>query len=283
MALLVTLLALANPTKPPSPEEQRLYAEGSRALAAGDARGAEKAWQAGYAIGHDAAFLILIAEAEEKAGAPAEALSTYRRYLREAPDAADRADIEQRVARLTPGAPVPAAPGAGDEPTGELGGAAATAPAPGPPSATAAPVKPATDVEHPATPVGEPDSGWNRYNVTAFVAAGATVLLLGAAAFFAAEAASDSNDLNRLLNFRDEGTGAPDRYSAVSAQYEKALADGPRHNRDAKIALIAAGAAAAVSVTFFVLDAKLGHESDSAVALVPTPGLGLLGAWRLRF
>ncbi len=128
MALLVTLLALANPTKAPSPEEQRLYAEGSRALATGDARGAEKAWQAGYAIGHDAAFLVLIAEAEEKAGAPAEALATYRRYLREAPDAADRADIEERVARLTPGAPPPAAPGAGDEPTAELGGGAAAAP-----------------------------------------------------------------------------------------------------------------------------------------------------------
>ncbi len=119
--------------------------------------------------------------------------------------------------------------------------------------------------------------------MTAFVAAGATVLLLGTAAFFAAEAASDSNDINRLLNFRDERTGAPDRYSAVSAQYEKALADGPRHDRDAKIALIAAAATAAVSATFFVLDAKLGHESDSAVALAPTPGRGLVGAWRLRF
>ena len=97
------MLALAaSPARAPSPDEQRLYDEGLQAFQAGDARAAEKAWKAGYAVAHDPAFLVRIGEAQEKAGAPADAAESYRRYLREAPDAADRADIEQRIARLAP-------------------------------------------------------------------------------------------------------------------------------------------------------------------------------------
>jgi len=96
---LLTALA-ATPTRAPSPEEQRFYDEGVRALQAGDARAAEKAWKNGYAVARDPAFLVYIGEAQEKAGAAADAADSYRRYLREVPDAADRADIEQRLARL---------------------------------------------------------------------------------------------------------------------------------------------------------------------------------------
>ena len=95
LPIVATLLALGgSPQRAPTPDELRLFDEGTHALAAGDARAAEKAWRAGYEIGHDPAFLVHIGEAEEKAGAPAEAIETYRRYLREAPDASDRADIE---------------------------------------------------------------------------------------------------------------------------------------------------------------------------------------------
>ena len=208
MALLVTLLALANPTKAPSPEEQRLYAEGSRALATGDARGAEKAWQAGYAIGHDAAFLILIAEAEEKAGAPAEALATYRRYLREAPDAADRADIEQRVARLTPGARPRPLPVRGTNPPASSAGA-------WPQPRALLPIRDArsrqTSDRHRAPGHAGRRTGLGLEPLQRHGVRGRwrDRLLLGTAAFFAAEAASDSNDLNRLLNFRDQRTVPP--------------------------------------------------------------------------
>ena len=109
------MLALAaSPARAPSPDEQRLYDEGLQAFQAGDARAAEKAWKAGYAVARDPAFLVHIGEAQEKAGAPVEAADSYRRYLREAPDAADRADIEQRLARLagtaTPTAATPSEP-----------------------------------------------------------------------------------------------------------------------------------------------------------------------------
>ena len=109
------------------------------------------------------------------------------------------------------------------------------------------------------------------------------MLLLGAAALFAAEAGSDEDDLNRLLSFRDPDTQAPPAYSAIADQYEQAMADGPRHDRNAKIALVGSAVAAAVSATFFILDAKLGgragrrHHARPAAAIVAT------GGWQWRF
>jgi hypothetical protein len=287
--ILAAALGFAAPaSRAPSVEEQRLYDEGLRAFQAGDARGAQKAWKAGYAIARDPAFLVHIGEAEEKAGAPLEAADSYRRYLREAPDAADRADIEQRLARLAsrvPAAPpivVPTAPSP-DETPGEFGASPARPslvppPAPAPSGAPAAPIG---DAEHPNQPTTE-DSGWNRYNITAVATASAAVLLLGTAALFAAQANSDESDVNRLVNYRDQTTGAPLEYSTIAAQYEQATADGPRHDRYAKIALAASGVVAAVSVTFFVLDAKLG--AAPAVAVAPAgKGFVATGGWQWRF
>ncbi|HVY36313.1 MAG TPA: tetratricopeptide repeat protein, partial [Polyangia bacterium] len=105
LTLTALLAAAGDPARAPTPVEQQRFEEGTRALSAGDARAAEKAFRAGYDAGHDPAFLVHLGEAQEKAGAPAEAAETYRRYLREAPDASDRADIEQRIARLAPAAP----------------------------------------------------------------------------------------------------------------------------------------------------------------------------------
>jgi tetratricopeptide (TPR) repeat protein len=267
------LAAAARPA--PSAEEQRLYADGLAAFNAGDARGAEHAWSEGYRIAHDPAFLVRMAEAEEKAGAPVEARETYQRYLREAPDASDRADIEARIARLAPAAP-PAAPGGGDdtERPGELGGGAR------PPAPLAREARmPAVDLEPARKPADDGGSGWNRYNVTAMSAAGATVVLLGVAAFFGARASSAESDVNRLLTFRDEATGTPGPYSQVARQYESAVADGHRYAHDARLALVGAAGTAAVSVVFFVLDAHFGREAS--VALAPSTN-GLVAAWRFR-
>jgi hypothetical protein len=260
----------------PSAEEQKLYADGLAAWNAGDARGAERAWSDGYRVARDPAFLVRMAEAEEKAGAPAEARETYRRYLREAPDAADRADIEARIAKLS--AEAPSAPRVGDEdaePPGELGGAARPPPTPAAPPSAA----PAVDVEPAHKKGDEGGSGWNRYNVTAMSAAGATVVLLGVAAFFGAKASSAESDVNRLLTFRDESTGMPGAYSQVARQYESAMSDGRRYAHDARLALVGAAGTAAVSAVFFVLDARFGRETS--VALAPAPG-GLVAAWRFR-
>jgi hypothetical protein len=276
LALLVNLTASARAA--PTAEEQRLFTDGNNALEAGDARGAEHAFRDGYAIAHDPAFLVRMAEAEEKAGAPGEAVATYRRYLREAPDASDAADIEQRVARL---APPPAAPAHdADGPTHELGSgvtpALPTAPAPRPERAPAI-----GDAETARPAPDDGDSGWNRYNITAMTATGVTAALLGTAAFFGAQASSKEGDVNRLLKYRDQTTGVPATYSSVARQYESALADGQRDAHDARVALLCAAGAATVAAVFFVIDGL--RTGEATVAIAPAAsgsGGGLTAAWR---
>lgn len=294
--LFAALLALGgSPQRTPTPDEVRLFDEGTHALAAGDARAAEKAWRAGYEIGHDPAFLVHIGEAAEKAGAPADAAESYRRYLRQVPDASNRADIEQRIARLAPAAPAPATGGAVETP-GEFGGT----PPPGPTTATGTPppaattpatASPATparaDAEHPAGKDDE-DSGWNRYNATAVIASGVTLALLGTAGFFAAEASSNESDINRLVMFRFP----PPAYSSVASQYVSAMADGRSEAHTARVLLLTAAGTGIVAAVFFVLDALHAPAESSqpavavppAISIVPAgTGVGALGAWSWRF
>jgi hypothetical protein len=290
--IVAALLALGGPPQRTlTADEVRLFDEGTHALAAGDARAAEKAWRAGYEIAHDPAFLVHLGEAEEKAGETSEAIDSYRRYLREAPDASDRPDIEQRLARLAPAAPAPA-PAPKIETPGEFGGApAASTPAPGaPPATTPAAAKNAAhvDAEHPAGQEEE-DSGWNRYNTTAVIASGVTLAVLGTAAFYGAEASSKEGDINRLITFRFP----PTQYSAVAATYTSDMADGRSDAHTSRILLLTAAGTGLVAAVFFVLDAvRTPSEPASAapvlpavsVSIAPTgSGFGAQGAWSWRF
>ena len=290
--ILVALLAVGgSPQRTPTPDEVRLFDEGTHALAAGDARAAEKAWRAGYEIAHDPAFLVDLGEAEEKAGETAEAVESYRRYLREAPDASDRADIEQRLARLAPAAPAPA-PAPKVETPGEFGGTPpASPPVPGavpPAAATPAANAARADAEHPAGQERE-DSGWNRYNATAVIASGVTLALLGTAAFYGAEASSKEGDINRLVTFRFP----PPQYSSVAATYTSDLADGRSDAHTSKILLLTAAGTGLVAAVFFVLDAVRTPSEPApaapilpavSVSIAPTgSGFGAQGAWSWRF
>lgn len=68
-------------------------------------------FDAGYKAAPQAVFLFNIAQAQNKAGNPEQALVYYRRYLSEAPSAPNRTDVEGRVAalerQLGPGATLP--------------------------------------------------------------------------------------------------------------------------------------------------------------------------------
>jgi hypothetical protein len=290
--ILAALLALGGSSqRTPTPDELRLYDEGTHALAAGDARAAEKAWRAGYEIAHDPSFLVHLGEAEEKAGETAGAIDSYRRYLREAPDASDRADIEQRLARLAPAAPAPV-PAPKVETPGEFGGTPpASTPMPGatPPVATPPGTNAAhVDVERPAGNEQE-DSGWNRTNTTAVIASGVTLALLGTAAFYGAEASSKEGDINRLVTFRFP----PPQYSSVAATYTSDMADGRSDAHTSRILLLTAAGTGLVAAVFFVLDAvRTPSEPAPAVPALPAVsvsiaptgnGFGAQGAWSWRF
>jgi hypothetical protein len=273
LQVVALLFALAGPRPAPTPEEQRLFSAGLAAFDAGDAVAAQREWQAGYAIAHDPAFLVRIGEAQEKAKAPALALESYRRYLREAPDATDRADVEQRIARLAP----PAAPPPAAEPVGELGaGPTATLPTTPAPRAEAA-------VDADAAKQDDDDGGWTGPRIGAWSATGATVALLGVAAYFGAQAQSHESDINRLVVFRDQDTGAPTRYTPeVARQYESAMADGRSDARTAKILLLSAAGTAVAATVFFIIDGT--RAATGRVAIAPTPGSrGAVGAFTWTF
>jgi len=151
----------------------------------------------------------------------------------------------------------------------------ATAPAPAP---APAPAAGQADTEKPAA--AEEDSGWNRYNITAMISAGVTVALLGTAAFFGASASSHEGDANRLIGYRNP----PPEYARVANEYSSALNDGRSAAHDARVALIAAAATGAVSITFFVLDAVLTPAAGPTAAVMPAPGgFAAMGGWSWRF
>jgi iron complex outermembrane receptor protein len=73
-------------------------------------------FKAAYRVFPDATFLYNIAQCHRKMGNVTEALSFYRKYLRERPDAPNRAEVEKRIDELEaskaaqPVAPLPVAP-----------------------------------------------------------------------------------------------------------------------------------------------------------------------------
>lgn len=267
LALVVALSAAgtarAAADRAPSTEEQKAFAEGLRAYDSGDARGAERAWRAGYQVARDPAFLVRIGEAQEKAGAPKEALQTYEQYLRESPDASDRADIEGRVRRLSPNslgrppveveAPGELGPGSAPPPAKEARPAEAASAAPG-----GAPVaRPQTgDTNEDLNPIIEDEAARSALNVTAWVGTGVTAGLLGVAIFFGASAAERAGDANRLLLYFDKNSGVPQEYATHAEQFENDLRLGKRDDRLAKAFAIAAGATALASAVLFVLDSR---------------------------
>ena len=108
------------------------------------------------------------------------------------------------------------------------------------------------------------------------VSAGVTVALLGTAAFFGASASSHEGDANRLIGYRNP----PPEYASVAGAYTSALNDGHNDAHNARIALIAAAATGAVSITFFILDGVLTPASAPVAVVGPAPG-GMAAIGRL--
>lgn len=100
------------------------YTEGQRLFDAGDFAGALAKFEEAYSIVNNPVVLLGVASAQERLGRGPEARATLERYLRERPDAPDRADVEQRIAAL-PAAPAVVAPTTGtvtvtSDPTGAV-------------------------------------------------------------------------------------------------------------------------------------------------------------------
>jgi hypothetical protein len=271
----------------PTPAEEKAFLAGTQALSAGDAAGAEKAFREGFALAQDPAFLVKIGEAQEKAGTGKAAAISYRRYLTMAPDASDADEIRARAEKLDPSvAVVPeaasASPGATAGPGGTKpsGGAPAipTSPAPGAGTLPRAQVFDLGDIkpevaieEHPRSAV----------NLAAWIGAGTTTALLGVAAFYAAQAGSKKDDVNRL-QFFTTSDGTPLEYASVAAEFEAARRDGEHDDRVAKAFLWSAAATGAATIALFVVDALRDPEAP-AVQRSATSDRSEGLAWRMAF
>ena len=183
-------------------------------------------FEAAYQAKSDPAFLYNLAQSHRLAGHSADALRFYRTYLRNAPRAANRADIEQRIAELekvtserpaiepTPvvpplGAPPPAAPPPAALPADSNAAPGWTPPQqPSDPSLGAAPNTSATGPGSPApseSPAQEPPRSGRKTAAVVIAASGGAVFLLGAV--FGAVARSQSKKVETTA--QNSGTFDP--------------------------------------------------------------------------
>ncbi|AKF05590.1 Thiol-disulfide isomerase [Sandaracinus amylolyticus] len=92
----------AAPTAEQRQRARELYGEGQAHFEAGRFAEAQAAFEGAYREVPNPVVLLGVASAQEGLGQPLDAARTLRRYLRERPDAPDRATIEQRIAAMDP-------------------------------------------------------------------------------------------------------------------------------------------------------------------------------------
>lgn len=81
-------------------EARRRFEEGKKAFRLGDFDAAIEEWKAGFRIQPDAVFLYNIALAYREKQELHKAVFFYRSYLKEAPKADNRAEVEERIAEM---------------------------------------------------------------------------------------------------------------------------------------------------------------------------------------
>ena len=79
---------------------RRAYAEGKRHYDVGEYEPALAAFKRAYLAHEDPVLLYNIAQCQRQLHQPADALTSYRSYLRRLPDAANRAEVEDTIGKL---------------------------------------------------------------------------------------------------------------------------------------------------------------------------------------
>jgi tetratricopeptide (TPR) repeat protein len=97
--------AIAAPAPTPASESQLVeakqhYAAASKFYDLAEYEGALREFKEAYRAVEDPAFLFNIAQCHRKLGHAQDAITFYRNYLRRAPNAANKAEVEKRIAEL---------------------------------------------------------------------------------------------------------------------------------------------------------------------------------------
>jgi hypothetical protein len=278
---------------PVSPEARRLFEQGKRHLQSREYDAALRNFQESYALYPVPGLLYIMAQAHRLKGDCAMALSFYRRYLPVAPsDKNLREKTEARIADMErctaeqkakpaapPGLPAPAPPSASTAP--------APAPTPPPPPPTSIGKQegaPAPVALPPAAPAAA-DTG-RPLRATAWVTGAGSVALLGFGAYELTVGGSKIDKYNQTPTATDKtrscGVNLPNHGGGdCPTLYD----EWKSARRLGIIGLVAGGALAVTSATFFVLSARRDPEAQPApprwLACAPNlTGVGLsCGGW----
>ena len=274
LVLSVVFLALAAGVGEARPQtDRKLAREAKKHVKAGlkhAKRGkldkAIEAFQVAYSLDPVPMVLFHIAEAHNSKKEYKEALYYYRQYLKEEPKGAKKRgvpDIIEALAAMEEGGDKPPEATAA-EPAAAPAPAAEPAPAPDPvPAATA---EPGPDLAARAPPEG---GGGGGLRVSAYIAGGAGVVLLGAGGYFAWVASKREGELSDL--FAEEGQW--------SAAYQDKWDQGESARTRANWLSAAGGAALAAGAVLYLISRKSGAERVE-VGAAPAPGGGeVMARW----
>jgi tetratricopeptide (TPR) repeat protein len=270
----------------PTPEEQEKAAKTAKAREhydkgithynLGEFDKAIEEFKQAYAISGAPGLLFNVAQAYRLVGDYKQALYFYNTYLRLQPNAANRADVEARMAEMEKAlAEQKAIEDAKPKGTLPAEGKPGTTEPPPPVETKPAEVKPepvaSTEAPPPAV-VEEKKSGQGKTKkIIGLATGGVGVALLGTGVYFAMQASSAASDIEDVSN--NGGTWNSD----LDAKY----ADGESAASTALILCVAGGAAVAGGVVVYLLGVK--DDSDARdVAFVPSEGGGTL-VWSGRF
>lgn len=267
------------------------FAAAQDAFAQGQFKQAAAEYQAAYDITRDPALLSSIGESYQRASDYRRAAENYRAYLKEVPQATDRAEIERRLRELDaalaappPGVGTPGAaqgPGAGPASPGAQVGPGAQAgqgPQAGTPSSGQTPPK----------STGPTSSAWLR--TAAWGGVALTTALLTAGAVVGLGAQNRSDELNRRTRMTTL-SGQPPVFTGAEAEaYNNLYNEGQSYNTGAIVCLSVAGAAAVATTVLFVLDGRArkatsapdaqGQKAAARPARSATLASGLALGWR---
>jgi len=313
-ALAIALLGVAAPRAAQAQD----YDAAGRHFASGQERFSQKKFhtaalefQAAYEITKDPVLLYNVGEAWQRAGDAKRALVAYRGYLKERPGdaAADRADVDKRIAQLDakkPKTPLVDQSIAGDKDEADqwiaAGGAPAPTPAPpptpapmeetppvaAPPPAAPPPPSPPPPTVEAQKPESAPppqiglldDRPSSRLRIAAWASVAATIALLTTGAILGLAAQSRADEINRRLNFVDS-SGQPRQFDAgAKSDFDDLKSEGRLYNGLAIGFYSAAGAMAITTTVLFVVDWKQGkarREARQALRLAPSIGRGAAG------
>jgi tetratricopeptide (TPR) repeat protein len=279
LALMLSVLVLASgvaEARPPT--DKKLAREAKKHVKAGlklYKRGkldkAIEELQVAYSLDPVPVVLFHIAEAHNSKKEYKEALYYYRQYAKEEPKAARKRGVPAIIDALAAMVDEAPADKAGDKPAAEQPAPAETAaPAEPPPPAAPAPPPAAAEPGADLTARAPADSGGGGgLRVSAYIAAGAGALLLGAGGYYAWVARDRSNQLSDL--FAEDG-------GQWSQDYQDTWDEGESARTRAIWLSAAGGAALATGAVLYFLGRSGGGEVE--VAATPRAGGGeVMARW----